>query len=55
MATLVWYMYVYWLTASRNGPFFYLSKLETSSEAKLWAQIFDWSEVRLEMQHSSIK
>ena len=39
----------------RCGPFFYLSKLESSNEAKLWAQIFDWSENELGLSHGTIK
>ena len=34
---------------NRNGPFFYLSKLENSQEAQLWNDIFDWSESKLDI------
>ena len=39
----------------RSGPFFYLSKLESSNEAKLWADIFDWTEKELGLRHGTIK
>ena len=29
------------------GPFFYLSKVENYHEARLWNQIFSWTEARL--------
>lgn len=29
------------------GPFFYLSKVESALEARLWDQIFTWSENQL--------
>lgn len=40
---------------SRSGPFFYLSKLEGSNEARLWADMFDWSEKELGLAHGTIK
>ena len=39
----------------RNGPFFYLSKLENANEAKLWNDIFDWTESKLELPKGTIK
>jgi malate synthase len=30
-----------------SGPFFYLPKLQAAAEARLWADVFDWSEARL--------
>jgi len=35
------------LAKSRRGPFFYLPKLESALEAKLWDDIFTWTETRL--------
>ena len=40
---------------SRNGPFFYLSKLENAQEAQLWNDIFDWTETKLELLPGTIK
>ncbi|XP_044004522.1 malate synthase, glyoxysomal-like, partial [Aphidius gifuensis] len=37
------------------GPAFYLSKIENSNEAKLWNDIFSWSEIYLNIPHGSIK
>jgi malate synthase len=30
-----------------TGPFFYLPKLQAATEARLWADVFDWAEARL--------
>ena len=30
-----------------SGPFFYLSKVESALEARLWDQIFTWTETQL--------
>ncbi|XP_068719054.1 malate synthase-like isoform X1 [Montipora capricornis] len=38
-----------------NGPFFYLPKLEGSSEVKLWSDIFIWTEQKLGLPLGSIK
>jgi len=38
-----------------SGPFFYLSKLEGSNEAKLWNRIFVWSQARLGLPIRTIK
>uniref|UniRef100_A0A8C5LZS6 malate synthase n=1 Tax=Leptobrachium leishanense TaxID=445787 RepID=A0A8C5LZS6_9ANUR len=40
---------------SESGPFFYLSKVEGCLEAKLWNQIFVWTEEKLKLPHGSIK
>lgn len=37
------------------GPFLYLPKLESSSEARLWADVFLWSETRLNLKPKSIR
>ncbi|KAK0097275.1 hypothetical protein PV326_002681 [Microctonus aethiopoides] len=37
------------------GPCFYLSKLESYHEARLWNDIFIWSEMRLQIPHGNIK
>lgn len=37
------------------GPFFYLSKLQASTEAKLWNEIFIWSEMKLGIPQGTIK
>lgn len=37
------------------GPFYYLSKVERASEAKLWNDIFTWTEAKLGLQHGVIK
>lgn len=39
----------------RNGPFFYLPKLEGSNEVKLWNDIFIWTEQKLGLPFGSIK
>lgn len=33
-----------------SGPFFYLSKVESALEARLWDQIFTWAENQLGLQ-----
>ncbi|HEY8507446.1 MAG TPA: hypothetical protein VIL32_03755, partial [Steroidobacteraceae bacterium] len=38
-----------------SGPYFYLPKLESHLEARLWAEVFDYSEKRLGVPHGSIK
>ena len=43
------------LASAESGPFFYLSKLENSSEAKLWNKIFTWSQERLNVPYGTIK
>jgi len=38
-----------------SGPFFYLSKLEGSKEAKLWNQIFVWTQKELGLPVGTVK
>src|SRR5438128_2287659 len=38
-----------------TGPYFYLPKLESHREARLWNEIFDWTEKELHIDHGSIK
>ncbi len=38
-----------------TGPYFYLPKLESHREARLWAEVFDFSERRLGLAHGTIK
>jgi malate synthase len=52
---------VYFYTAAQKliargaGPYFYLPKLEHYEEAKLWADIFAFSEETLDLAHGTIK
>ena len=39
----------------RNGPFFYLSKLESAKEAEFWNEVFTWTEDKLKLPYGSIK
>ncbi len=39
----------------RNGRYFYLPKLESHLEARLWNDVFTWAEERLEVDHGTIK
>lgn len=39
----------------KSGPYFYLPKLESSEEARLWARVFAYSEKALGIPHGSIK
>ncbi|KAK3535590.1 hypothetical protein QTP70_017123 [Hemibagrus guttatus] len=43
------------LLENQSGPFFYLSKVESYLEARLWNQIFLWTEDRLGLPVGSIK
>jgi malate synthase A len=43
------------LSHCNSGPFFYLSKLEGALEAKLWNEIFTWSQLRLRIPYGTIK
>lgn len=43
------------LLDNESGPFFYLSKVEGSNEARLWNTIFDYTEKKLELPHGCIK
>jgi malate synthase len=38
-----------------SGPYFYLPKMESHREARLWNQIFDWTESELDLGHGKIK
>jgi malate synthase len=38
-----------------SGPYFYLPKLESHLEARLWAEVFDFSEKLLKLPHGTIK
>jgi malate synthase len=38
-----------------TGPYFYLPKLESHREARLWNEIFDWAEKDLDLGHGKIK
>nr|XP_014344193.1 PREDICTED: malate synthase-like [Latimeria chalumnae] len=43
------------LFENESGPFFYLSKVESYLEARLWSQIFVWTETKLGLPLGSIK
>lgn len=43
------------LIADGRGPYFYIAKLESSEEAKLWDDIFTFSEARLGLPHGTIR
>lgn len=43
------------LLEAKSGPYFYLSKLEGSDEARLWNDIFVWSQEQLGLPHGTIK
>lgn len=43
------------LSQCESGPFFYLSKLEGAEEARLWNEIFIWSQLRLRIPYGTIK
>ncbi len=38
-----------------TGPYFYLPKLESHQEARLWNEVFEFSESRLGLSHGTIK
>src|SRR5712692_5657070 len=38
-----------------SGPYFYLPKMESHREARLWNQIFDWTEKELDLGRGKIK
>ena len=40
---------------ARNGRYFYLPKLESHLEARLWNDVFTWAEARLGVAHGTIK
>ncbi|XP_072945638.1 uncharacterized protein [Epargyreus clarus] len=43
------------LYEANSGPYFYLSKLEGASEAKLWNDIFVWTQDELDLPQGTIK
>ena len=43
------------LVENGAGPYFYIAKLESSEEAKLWDDIFTYSEERLGLAHGTIR
>jgi malate synthase len=43
------------LLSRGTGPYFYLPKTESHLEARLWAEVFDFSEKRLGLPHGCIK
>ncbi|KAJ8682476.1 hypothetical protein QAD02_018268 [Eretmocerus hayati] len=43
------------LSKYESGPFFYLSKVEGASEAKLWNDIFIWTQSKLGIPYGTIK
>nr|XP_022908998.1 malate synthase-like [Onthophagus taurus] len=43
------------LLETNSGPYFYLSKLESASEARLWNEIFVWTQRKLNLPQGSIK
>ncbi|MFZ9666867.1 MAG: malate synthase A [Steroidobacteraceae bacterium] len=43
------------LAARGTGPYFYLPKMEGHREARLWAEVFDFSERRLGLAHGTLK
>ncbi len=43
------------LIARGSGPYFYLAKLESSEEAQLWDDIFNFTERTLDLPHGTIR
>ncbi len=43
------------LIANGQGPYFYIAKLESSEEAKLWDDVFTFTEQRLGLAHGVIR
>ena len=43
------------LATRGTGPYFYLPKLESHREARLWAEVFDFAERRLGLAHGTIR
>ncbi|XP_029296846.1 malate synthase-like [Cottoperca gobio] len=43
------------LLQNKSGPFFYLSKVESFMEARLWNKIFVWTQQKLGLPQGSIK
>ena len=38
-----------------SGPYFYLPKLQSHHEARLWNEVFTWSQARLGIPHGSVR
>ncbi|MGD9607061.1 MAG: malate synthase A [Leucobacter sp.] len=43
------------LVENGRGPYFYIAKLESSEEAKLWDDVFAFTEQRLGLEHGTIR
>jgi malate synthase len=43
------------LISNGQGPYFYLPKLESHAEARLWHDVFAWSEQVLDVPHGTIR
>ncbi|MBD7956155.1 malate synthase A [Microbacterium sp. Sa4CUA7] len=43
------------LIANGRGPYFYIAKLESSEEAKLWDDVFSFSEKYIDIPHGTIR
>lgn len=43
------------LLSRGSGPYFYLPKMESHLEARLWADVFKYAERKLSLPHGSIK
>ncbi|MET0885122.1 MAG: malate synthase A, partial [Mycetocola sp.] len=43
------------LIAAGRGPYFYIAKLESSEEARLWDDVFSFSEKRIGIDHGTIR
>jgi len=43
------------LLSQGSGPYFYVPKMESYLEARLWAAVFDYSEKSLSIKHGSIR
>ena len=43
------------LTSSGSGPYYYLPKMESHLEARLWNEVFDFAEKELGVPHGTIK
>ncbi|MGJ0204861.1 malate synthase A [Leucobacter sp. gxy201] len=43
------------LVARGRGPYFYIAKIESSEEARLWNDVFAWTEEALGLEHGTIR
>ncbi|MDF2492761.1 MAG: malate synthase [Microbacterium sp.] len=43
------------LIANGRGPYFYIAKIESSEEAKLWDDVFTFSEEHLGIEHGTVR